>query len=442
LGQSELVYKLKNDDFLYFLHIQKTAGTTLKKIIDDHFDDESICPDHLWRNLVLTLPRDFSKYRLIRGHFGYGIHRILPKKPVYITMLRNPIELSLSKYEFVCLTAENNPNIKKANWDKESTFLEVLTGPKKRIAFENTQTRFLSKDLPSSFSNQEINEQEKSISSIFSSSVDSSDLDIAKQHLSQFPFFGLAERFEDSMFLLCYTFCWRPIRRITMKNVAKNRRTIKDYPNAVKDILEKWNELDANLYNFAQELFENRFNKMIAELKEKYYEPRYDGMQFKQMMYEMLEKHYEENYNHPQIKRNIDYNFRESISGTGWYSREKLSDGVSFRWIGPEPAEIDLPLLEKQQYKIQISIRHNTGPDSLKGLKFKINNQSIDMKEITSSVLFDRPIIFEGIIPKSFLNHEKKFTRLTLESSYTKPREGDGLHVGIAPNRIKIFPFD
>lgn len=221
MSRSELVYKLKNDDFLYFLHIQKTAGTTLTSIIDEHFDDESICPDHLWQYLLFTLPRDFSKYRLIRGHFGYGIHRILPKKPVYITMLRNPIELSLSLYEFICLTAENDPYIKKVHWDKESAFLEILNDSEKQITFENTQTRFLSKDLPSSFSNQEINEQNKSISSIFSSSVNSSDLETAKQHILQFPFFGLAERFEDSIFLLSYTFCWRPIRRIVKKWLPK-----------------------------------------------------------------------------------------------------------------------------------------------------------------------------------------------------------------------------
>ena len=296
LQESELEYKLKSNDIFYFLHIPKTAGTTLINIIDGHFDDESICPDQLWPKLLVTLPKDFSKYRLIRGHFGYSIHRILPKKPVYITMLRNPIERSLSLYEFTCRAGDNDPNVKGTMWDKTSKLSDLIVHPEKKLNFENLQTKFLSKDLPLSFSNMQINEKHKAVNSMFLSSVDYSDLEIAKQHLSEFPFFGLAERFEDSMFLLCYTFCWKPIEDIIKKNVTQNRRTIEDYPNTTKEILEKLTELDANLYNFAQELFQNRFNKMVSELKEKYYEPRYDGMQFKQMMHEMLEKHYEKNY--------------------------------------------------------------------------------------------------------------------------------------------------
>ena len=93
MEESKLVYKLQNDDILYFLHIPKTAGTTFISIIDEHFDYESIFPGQRWDQLLPKLPINFSKYRLVRGHFGYGIRQLLPKKPVYITMLRNPIEM-------------------------------------------------------------------------------------------------------------------------------------------------------------------------------------------------------------------------------------------------------------------------------------------------------------------------------------------------------------
>src|SRR5690348_13333798 len=68
-------------------------------ILDNHFDYDSILPESAWQELWTTIPRDFSRYRLIRGHFGYSIHRILPKKPIFMTMLREPIERTISDYE-------------------------------------------------------------------------------------------------------------------------------------------------------------------------------------------------------------------------------------------------------------------------------------------------------------------------------------------------------
>jgi len=295
------VHKLKNDDILYFLHIPKAAGMTFASIVEEHFDHESIFPGNLWDQLMPKLPINFSKYRLIRGHFGYGIRQLFPKKPVYVTMLRNPIERCISWYEFTCNEAEKYGDVRTFSFDKTYTLSEVIINEihkRKRPEFKNFQTRLLSKDLPPSFSNIKPNKQHhESLKQSWSSSpVDSSDLEIAKQHLSEFPFFGLAERFEDSILLLCYTFCWRPIRKIVKRNITENRHTAEYFPKETIDTLVNLNKLDANLYNFAQELFENCFNKMIAELKEKYYEPRFEGMQFKQMIHEMLEKHYEENY--------------------------------------------------------------------------------------------------------------------------------------------------
>jgi hypothetical protein len=58
-------------DRLYFLHIPKTAGTTLKPILDARFDEAEICPAELWRDLI-KLPWDaIPGYRFFRGHFGW-----------------------------------------------------------------------------------------------------------------------------------------------------------------------------------------------------------------------------------------------------------------------------------------------------------------------------------------------------------------------------------
>ncbi len=94
-------YHLSDDDLLYFLHIPKTAGTSFISILDSHYDNNyhKIYVPYDWKQLSQNIPADFSSYNLLRGHFGYGIHRLLSKKPIYLTMLRDPFETVISLYE-------------------------------------------------------------------------------------------------------------------------------------------------------------------------------------------------------------------------------------------------------------------------------------------------------------------------------------------------------
>jgi len=74
-------FQLKNET-LYFLHIPKTAGTTLINILDKYFPENKVLLDHDWQTLLTNMPIDFSKYQFVRGHFGYSITRIFEKKAI------------------------------------------------------------------------------------------------------------------------------------------------------------------------------------------------------------------------------------------------------------------------------------------------------------------------------------------------------------------------
>lgn len=92
MGNKPITHIIKDEDVVCFLHIPRTAGTTFISIVDSFFDNNSIYPKQLWHELLARGETDFSKFRLFRGHFGYGIHHLLEKKPVYLTILRNPLE--------------------------------------------------------------------------------------------------------------------------------------------------------------------------------------------------------------------------------------------------------------------------------------------------------------------------------------------------------------
>lgn len=98
---TSLECKLKDDDIVYYLHIPKTAGTSFIATLDSLFDYNSIYPEKVWHELLKKPPNDLGKYKLIRGHFGYNVLPLLHKKPIYLTMLRDPIERTISQYEHI-----------------------------------------------------------------------------------------------------------------------------------------------------------------------------------------------------------------------------------------------------------------------------------------------------------------------------------------------------
>src|SRR6059058_5429994 len=92
---------------LIFLHIPKTAGTTLNRIIEWQYSPFEIFTMDPYRiratpERLKRLPeRRRRRLRMVRGHMLYGIHEFLPQGATYFTMLRDPVARALSTYYFI-----------------------------------------------------------------------------------------------------------------------------------------------------------------------------------------------------------------------------------------------------------------------------------------------------------------------------------------------------
>ena len=53
--ETQLEVNIKSDDFVYFLHIPKTAGTSLTNIIENNFNFDQIYPKRIWPELFENL---------------------------------------------------------------------------------------------------------------------------------------------------------------------------------------------------------------------------------------------------------------------------------------------------------------------------------------------------------------------------------------------------
>ena len=138
--------KLKQDDILYFLHIPKTAGTTLQFLLDGYFDLASIYQGRIWKNLARKMPEDFSKRKFFRGHFGYSLHRILAKKPVILTVLRDPIERTISDYDHRVRDPDADPAYREI-YRNAPPLEEFFQDYEKRKSLENVQTMNIAIDF-------------------------------------------------------------------------------------------------------------------------------------------------------------------------------------------------------------------------------------------------------------------------------------------------------
>jgi len=441
-------YKLHDDDILYFSHLPKTGGMTLKNILDNYFDYDTILPAYVWNELLSITPIDFHKYRFIRGHFGYQLHKSLPKKPVYITMLREPIKRVISAFEYLKYLSSNST---KYAIFQDKSLEEILNDPVQRLRFTNTQTRFTAIDMDDAsfdkfckrISKSEINEIENTLERLYDNNSESELLRLAKAHLLDFAFVGILEKFDESLFLLWYTFGWKPIRNIHRYNETPKHQRKPINKETINQVAE-CNNLDVELYNFAVKIFESRFSIMVDNLKAMYYESRFDKMPFNEMMLEMLEKHYEKRYSDSMVPiSSINYNFTQPLHGSGWWNREVIQKHkVMSRWTGPEKiSTIDLLLNRHNDYKIKIMVFGSMGLHVLKSLTLRVNETLINLKYTPLS----KGAIFEGDIDNSALS--KLITTLSLEvdntvsPSETHKNSQDTRKLGLRIEQIIINPI-
>lgn len=234
-------------EVMIFLHIPKTAGTTLNRIIEWQYNPLSIftVDPHRIRATVHRF-KTFSeqrrrKFRVVRGHLRYGIHESLPEPASYITMLREPAARLLSSYHFI-LRRPLHPlhrKLKKGGLGVED--LIRLTPHK-----QNLQCQF--------------------IAGVSEGTIcDERTLNIAKENLTRsFSVVGLSERFQESLLLMMTSFGWKV-------SFYENQKVAKVRPSAepkVIDMIHEYNRHDVELYDFAKKLFEENLRKKQDVIRE------------------------------------------------------------------------------------------------------------------------------------------------------------------------------
>jgi hypothetical protein len=431
-------YNLQDSDVLYFSHIPKTAGMTFRTIVEDHFHSEEICPATLNAQLAKLPKEDVAKYRLFRGHLGFiNLPDLVPgKQIVNVTVLREPIARVISHYEYI-RRMPGDPHYQAVKDMTLEEFSQKLTAGK---VGKNIQTYHVAKTLRFDLDGLTPDEI----------------LEIAKESLDQFAFVGLVERFQDSLFLLSYIFGWKPILNSRKENAAKKKKSEDELPASTLEVIKETTRLDHELYHYAREIFESRYDDMIQDLAKKYGEKEVHQPGAADERINWLEQHYQQRYAdlHRPAPKSLLYDFREPLRGSGWQRRECPAELPAYRWMGPGTvATLDLPIATGLNTDLMVEFRiicaELMSPDILQSLSMSVNGHPIPLDLLHSD---QGTRFFQGIVPRSVLKDvpylNTSFTQFSFQVDRTtslnelNPLDPDTRSVGLAFNYIQVFPVN
>lgn len=234
---------LSDEKFLIFLHIQKTGGITIQRMLRQKYG-----PSLPQRALKMVsgnaqpLPLEASlkskemRDRYFAGHICFGVHRLLPQPYHYITLLREPVARVISLYDF----ARSNPTAFYHKIARRVSFEEFCLDvglPE----LDNGQTRFIAGDRTDLFINQTpVGE------------CDDQLLATAKKNMeNHFSLVGLTEQFNLSMLLLAKLMGWSSCQYLRL-NSNSHKTAV---PEEIKAQIAARNSLDVALYDYAKTRF-------------------------------------------------------------------------------------------------------------------------------------------------------------------------------------------
>lgn len=242
---------------LIFLHIPSTAGVTLSWIIRRQFPQNAtigmnIESDPECIDEFKHLPeKRRAEIRYLGGHIPFGLHEYLPCPSTYITILREPVDRVISHYYHVLRTPrhpfyDESKNMSLQDYVSSGIFSDLSNGQTRWISGV-TEVGVLPTSRP----------------------LPTETLEIAKRNLQEhFTVVMLTERFDESLILLKRALGWRTRNILyTKHHVGRNRPPKDEIASDTLKLIERYNELDIQLYEFAKQMFEERISQQDSSFR-------------------------------------------------------------------------------------------------------------------------------------------------------------------------------
>lgn len=222
-----------------FMHVSKTAGTAFREAMVKNYKQSEVAylypdpPGLLSDNLALLPLQQRERFRLVVGHFQYGIQQFLPQPSIYVSIVRDPVARVISEFRYLLRRQPAGDGENASALD-----LVELLKQRKYSILDNHMVRCFSgvseKDFPPGSINRQVYE-------------------LAVHHLRKsFAFVGHQEKSQEAYRALQQRFDWKP-DSLELVNAASGPIS-KEYETARRAI-EHFNSWDCLFYSEVQRIF-------------------------------------------------------------------------------------------------------------------------------------------------------------------------------------------
>lgn len=380
------------DRRMAFYHIQKTAGSTFRTMLNDLFEPEAICPALTPIDLMDYSEEQRDGFRLFMGHF-------LPETldehfsgMQWVTFLRDPVQRFLSEFYM-----DRNPGRLASEWvelAKRSNnqapwlcrYTERVHGmeleeylnwnnPAANARLVNRQTRWLAGPSELAFSSPD---------------WDDDIYEAAKKNLRErFTFCGVVEHFDLSINLFCLTFGIMPYAstRAYIQNINPAKKIGNKYEvdPELRSYIEDRNRMDIALHNYAKKLLFERMSAFgEAVLEERGMDPK--------ALDALRPEPEDESF---ELKADAMYGMR------GLHLLEHDGLGRSFRWTGAASSvciELLLPRTpDTAAFEVEIRAVAVISKNVADALTFTLDG--MEPESVKCSKKINGMTVFKGTVP-------------------------------------------
>src|SRR5262245_4951328 len=130
---------------VYFYHIPKTGGMSLRGFLADQYPDQDRCPAENWQKLAAYDQSALARFRLFYGHLSANLADYLPNGVRTLTFLRSPVGRTISTIRHLMRDPSFHPMHERF---KDCSLKEAIYDDALMRGLQNAQTTLLSCDVP------------------------------------------------------------------------------------------------------------------------------------------------------------------------------------------------------------------------------------------------------------------------------------------------------
>ena len=330
------MFETPKRDPLFFMHIPKTAGMSMRAYLNDQYSPSVSCPATTWP-AVLRLERPIDTYRLVQGHFQYNLRAALQPGTKVVSVVREPLTRTLSALSHLRRDPAFHADHAIA---KDLSVKQILRTPYLMRRQQNVQAAAFCASARAETVMTNLRQGTPDFDA--AALEDKPSLPLALERAGQIEFLGSTGNLWLLLHQMSESLALHPAAGLPLINNAPGQALTPDMLDAEDlELLRSYNQIDIPLYERCLEFIEQR--------------------EFQRLMLSMVDRGI-----YKRMTGSFDIDLSKPVPGSGWYSPETDS-GRTWRWTGPDRRfTLELPLQAAGRYKVSVRFGGRVlGPEGL-----------------------------------------------------------------------------